>query len=389
MPYSIPYIILTIFFLFVFFVENTINFKQNSVSFLNFIVLLSFIFFFGFRNFVGWDWTMYAPFFKNLHPISSFLTQVGNLDWGFMIYASIIKQFSANFHLFVFFSTFLNACLLHVFFKRYLSEKFYALGFAVFLVFFGLILQVDLMRNIISLLLFLLSLKYIESRNFLNYLILNLIGLSFHWSSLVFFPLYFFLHKRISIKTVLIVFAIGYIVFLFRIHYIKPILLSIANLLGGNYKAKVTYYLASGIYGKEYALSFGFFERIVTSILVLINYNKLIAQNKRNILFLNAFFIYMISFLYFSEVFIAIARLGFLFSFSYWILWPTIIDYSSIRSTKYILLALFSCVIILKIHLMSNNILYNYENVIVGKVKTYDERLAIFKANSNMRMKNN
>ena len=114
-------------------------------------------------------------------------------------------------------STIINAVLLNVFFKRYLSAKYYALGFILFIAFYGLTLEVDLMRNIKALLIFLIALRFVEERKPIQYFLLISLAFFFHWSALFFIPLYFFLHKPISLRTFIVVLVIGNLIFIFNI----------------------------------------------------------------------------------------------------------------------------------------------------------------------------
>jgi hypothetical protein len=376
MPYSFPYICLCVFFLLVFFIQNTIKITPPKAVIL--IVPVAFLLFFGCRGFIGWDWTAYYPFYKELPSLFhlDFSNQV--FDVGFIIYAALLKTITSNFHVFVFINVLIDVLLLHLFFKRYLPEKFYALGFALFLVFFGFVLETDLMRNIKSLLLFLLSLKYIEDRKFLLFLLFNLIGLWFHWSAIIFFPLYFFLHKPVTIRTIVIIMLVGLFVYIFRFEYIKPILIFAGSFLGENVANKINSYVHSPLFGTHYAFSIGFFERIFMAILILLFYNRLIGKNKSNILFINSFFLFLMIHFFFSEVNIAVVRMGNLFVFSYWIMWPMLIDCFRNNIVRWTFICAISCIILLKMHIISESILYQYDNVLMGKIKNYEERRAIF-----------
>jgi hypothetical protein len=250
----------------------------------------------------------------------------------------------------------------------------------LFLVFYGLTFEADLMRNVKSLLLFLLSLKYIENRNWVKYFLLNFIGLSFHWSSFIFLPLYFFLHKPISLRTFIVLFIAGNIIFLLQISFIKPIILFIGNALGGTYQERVTTYLNSDIYGRSAVFSLGYLERFFTSAIILFYYGKLKMQSKSNILFLNAFIIYILLYLFGREIEIFSLRFCALFAFSYWILIPQAIQVSD-NIMKYILLLAFSILSVAKIHIQTNTIFYQYDTILSGKIKTYEERYKIFEKN--------
>ena len=380
MPYSIPYIIFISFILSIFFLQNSLKLTQRTVMILNLSVFLAYLLFFGFRGFIGWDWTIYYPFYEKLDNLFQLNLEKIMFDIGFTIYASLIKTLGFGFHSFVCISTFINVILLHVFFKRYLPEKYYALGFAIFVVFGGFVFETDLMRNIKSLLLFLLSLKYIENRSPYKFLLFNILGLFFHWSSIMFLPLYFFLHKPISVKTISLITIIGVVVFILKIEYIKPLLLFVGSLFGNVEKYKITFYVHSSLFGSAYDFSLGFFERIFTLLLILLSYKNLTTKKTSNILFINAFFIYIVIFLFFSEVTIALVRFGNLFVFSYWILWPMLITCVNTPS-KLIYTGLILIILFFKINIVSGNILYKYDNILIGNIKTYDKRKIIFYEN--------
>jgi hypothetical protein len=362
----------------VFFIQHTVKLSPKKAVIINLTIPVIFLLFFGFRGFIGWDWTVYHVFYNRLPSLFYLNFSNQEFDIGFVFCSSLLKSITSNYHVFVFVNVLIDVILLHLFFKRYLPEKFYALGFALFLVFFGFVLETDLMRNIKSLLLFLLSLKYIENRKFMLFLLFNLIGLCFHWSAIVFFPLYFFLHKPIPIRAIIIVMVIGVFVYIFQLTYIKSIFVFAGSFLGENIANKIAFYVASPSFSTNYAFSIGFFERIFTGILILLFYNQIIAKNKSNILFINSFFLFLIIYLFFSEMSIAPLRFGNLFVFSYWVLWPVLIDCFKNNIMRWGFIAAISCIILLKMHIISGNILYQYDNILTGEIKTYRERRAIF-----------
>lgn len=377
MPYSVPYIIFLIFVLLIFYLQNSVSLTVGAVRILNITVPLSFLLFFGFRGFIGWDWNLYYPFYIRLDNIFNVQLNVQPFDVGFVIFASIIKTFTSNYHYFIFLNSLIDVVLIHVFFKRYLPEKYYVLGYAVFFVFFGFILETDLLRNAKSFLLFLFSLKFIENRCFAKYFLINLIGFFFHWTSLFFFPLYFFLHKRIALKWLLLIIIFGNIIFLFKIEYITPLIIHISTFFGGNIETKAHFYITSEMFSKNFLISFGYFERLFTSFLFIVYYNRIFALNRSNVLFLNSFIIYITILLFCSEIAIVINRLAALFIFSYWILWPYLISIAN-RRTKYFLILMFSVIIVLKINVLSGNVLYNYDNYLFSNIQTFKERKVIF-----------
>ena len=173
--------------------------EEKSRKYINFLVVVMYVFFFGFRGFVGFDWVNYYPFFKDIDKLSDFKFATISNDVGFSVFASFIKTENPDYNFFILINTLVSVVLLHYFFKRYLPIRYYAFAFALFVAIGGIILELNLMRNVKGYLLFLLSIIYIEKRKPLPFFLLNLLGFLFHWSSLIFFPLYFFIHKKINI----------------------------------------------------------------------------------------------------------------------------------------------------------------------------------------------
>ncbi|MBP1637282.1 MAG: hypothetical protein H6Q18_71 [Bacteroidetes bacterium] len=351
--------------------------EEKSRKYINFLVVATYVLFFGFRGFVGFDWVNYYPFFKEIDKLSDFKFETISNDVGFSVFASFIKTVNPDYSFFILINTIVNVILLHYFFKRYLPTRYYAFAFALFVAIGGIILELNLMRNVKSYLLFLISILYIEKRKPLPYFLLNLLGFLFHWSSLIFFPLYFFIHKKNNIRLIIIAFLLGNIIYLSQIEYITPFVNWLSSLFGEVAEGRTTGYLASTIYGRQYGLTFGYIERFFTFILVLAYYNKLIANSKSSIIFTNCFFIYIFVNLYFSEINIIITRIGILFIFPYWILWPKILENSKIVE-KIALFVIFSLYMNVRLISQTNNPMYKYENVLSGKSASYNEKLKVY-----------
>lgn len=382
MNYSLPYILLVLFFLLIAAFQLGMPLEKQSRQFLNYILVITYILFFGFRGFVATDWINYYPFFKELPTNLAFALKQNPFEPGFVIYSVLIKTISKEYIFFQFVNTLTNIILLNIFLKRYLSEKYYALGFAVFIVFFGYVFEINLLRNFKSLLIFLLSIKYIENRNWIKYYSFIILALLFHWSSIIFFPLYFFLHKKTSLRTFIIIFVIGTVIYLLQIEYVKPIIKLFAQYLPVDINERISSYLDSKVFGKSYGLTFGYFERTLTTFLILFLYNK-ITKIKSNILFVNSFLIYLIFYLYFSEVSVLIIRLASIFAYSYWILIPMII-FSLDRNMKWIIALFFGLLLLIKIHLATNTLFYQYDSYLSSNMKSYKQRYEIYEKNKEI-----
>lgn len=377
MQYSTPYILLVCLFLIISFFQIFFSFDNKSNNGINKIVGLSFICFFGLRGFVGWDWYSYYPYFKILPDLFNINSIKLPFEIGFNYYSSLIKTIYPNYSFYTFINTCTDFILLHYFFKRYLPANYYTLGIALFVAFGGIPLEINLIRNIKGFLLFLISIQYIEKKQLLKFIALNSIGLLFHWSSLFFFPLYFILYHKINIRVLLIFFIIGNIIYLSQLEYIKPIVQLISKGLGGIAESKADVYLKSSIYSKQYGITFGYIERVLTAVLVLLYYENLIRESKKNILFINSFFIFLFINLYLSEYVIVISRIGSLFLFSYWILWPQLIKISN-TTIKFMLFFVLALYLNIRTNQTVNTILYEYDNVMIGNSKSLVNRKKAF-----------
>lgn len=382
MQYSLPYILLLVFILGVATIQLGIQIEEKSRKYINFLVVIAYILFFGFRGFIATDWINYYVYYKNLQPNIVLAFKEHNIESGFLLYSIIIKKFFTSYEAFQLTNTLTNICLLHIFFRKNLPTKYYALGFAVFLVFNGSILEINLLRNFKAVLIFLLALPYIVQRKPIQYFTLITIALFFHWSSIVYIPLYFFLHKKIPMKVFLTTIVVGSFIYLFKIEYITPIIKAFSSILPKEMSAKVLQYLGSTMYAKSYGFTFGYFERLLTAFFILFYYDK-IQTNRTNILFVNSFFIFISLFFYFSEVNIVLQRVAGNFAYSYWIIIPVIIQKTE-RNIKPILTIFFTLLLVAKMYLITNMIIYHYDSFLFGKSKSYEQRLHVYQKNKKI-----
>jgi hypothetical protein len=177
------------------------------------------------------------------------------------------------------------------------------------------------------------------------------------------------------------IFIVGNIIYLTQLEYITPIIRFISQFLGETVKVKTEIYMDSSLTSRPYGITLGYLERVGTSLLIMLYYKKLYDKSALNIIFVNSFIVFFVFYFYFSEVSIILTRLGNLFIFSYWIIWPKIIELSS-STTKYILIIVISIYLSLKISKTTENILYKYDNVLFGEYQSFDQREKIFLKNS-------
>lgn len=371
--YSIPYVcILLVLFVCALLEQKNIK-GFISKNFLRNFSLLLVIIFFGLRGYVASDWISYTQFYEDVPPIynlfSSGYLKIVNFELGFVLFSSIIKTFSDNYIFYSFVNSLVNLLLLNIILKRYCGNYF-IFGLAIYFAFCSEY-EINMLRNVKAIMLFLISIKYILNRNIVAFLIINIIGLSFHNSAIFYFPLYFFIHKN-NKKTYIILTIIGLIIYFFQVHYLSAITKIIGNALGGAFKGKNDIYLTS----EESGITFGIFYSLIPLFLTFKYYDKIISYRKENIVFINLLFLYCFSTLYFSEVLVFRGRFAALFAFSlsvilplYYILQKKVIDRKIISS-------LLLVIVVSKITITNMPILNKYDNIIFG-ISSYQERREI------------
>ena len=331
------------------------------------------LFFFGLRGFVFHDWYNYYPGFEkvSLYNIQHY-ELFKDYEIGWLIFELICKTIFDNYHFMVFIHSFILLFLLFRFLHRYTDNIL--LAFIIYLTFDGFAISLNLMRNSLAIAVFLNALPYLNERKPLPYFLLCLLAFTFHYSAIVFFPLYFFLHLNTGKWTYASIFIIGLILYLSNI----SVFLSLVKLLGINNDfliQKVEEYSDLSISLK---ISIGLLERLLTGLLIFCYYER-IRNFLNNSLFINAFLLYILSVFLLSEFSEISKRISILFEFSYCVLWVYIIKCFYYSNNRKLFIAFITIYAILKISTpMINQPVYEYDNIIIGGSKSYHERKMIF-----------
>lgn len=368
--YSFPYLFLFFFYIILGLISPKYKIKKYELL----ICSVIFILFFGGRGFIGFDWSNYYVVFKNMLPVFP-LDNYGKNGFQeplFKIYVSIFKLFTDNYLIYQFVSTLIDIVVISWFIKRYSIS--YALSFAIFLAFsFGL--AVDVQRNVKSLLLLLWAIKYIDEKKPIKFLLLNFTALFFHSSAIFFFPCYLIGSFKIPKRLYISLFVLLLIYFLLQLHIVYSMLDSFANLLGGGYVMQLENYSESNIYSGSKGISIGAIERIGTFVLICLYYNSLIQKlpHIRTILNIHLYSMFYQFVLY--DFSVISTRIGLLFSFTYWIIWPSLIYVS--KANRKLILTFILCYCMLKISVSTASILYRYDNLLFGG-DTYETRISVF-----------
>ena len=344
--------------------------KKHMIFVFSIILLIGFL---GLRGFIGWDWWAYYPSYNNLP--NGF-----NYEIGYEIWSNIFYKTGLSYHHFTFINTVADILILAYVLKKY--SKYPIFSMFLFLAVQGLSFEVDLLRNAKAVLLFIISIQFIKERKLIPFLILNILGMTFHMSSVIYLPMYFILNRNYSRKIVLPLIILGNIYYLFDTKLFIHILEYMSSILPAAVGGKITSYLS--IIPQNYKLPVGtlYFERLVTFIMVFFflhkEKNHREKENPYSLIMENSFYIFYLIFLFTSEFFIASTRIGILFIYANWFLWGDIVE--NLRDTK-IKAAVFLIAVLIggnriynHFDFNGNKILYRYENIITDH-KSYEEKM--------------
>lgn len=362
--YAIPWILLTITFLII----GWLEYKYGENARLSKLSALIFLVFFGLRGFVGWDYASYFPAYEDTVSLFGYGTLFDKVDdigweWGFSFYMVLCKSITSNYHVFIFISVFIDTILLYKFFGRHSVNI--GLSYALFIV-FSSSMEIDLLRNTKAIFICLLALPYIFHRKPFQYFILIALAISFHFTAIIFIPLYFFLHRQISRKIIILLFITGNIFYFLDYHFVTSLFEKLAGNSNELLLKKTEIYINSGNFDNKWGLSFGFIERTATWILLIIFSKRIIEKRPEAVLFVNATLIYLMSFFLIFNIHTALLRMSLLFSFAYWIIYPLFWEKIQENSGKIVRLVFFLSILgyCLIRTSMKTTIMDKYESVI-------------------------
>lgn len=361
--------------------------KQSGLVTVKYVPVLSIlcflIIFVGFRGFIVTDWVNYYPYFEKTVPSLFNGDKVGTFidsyPWekGFLLYSVLMKTLCPDYFFFQFFSFLFDLIVIHITFLRYVPRRYFPIAYAAFFVFQGFVMEVNLLRNSKAIMLFLLSIPYLQKRKLVKYIIINVAAGLFHVSGFLFIPLYFVLDRDFSRKLVFSLFVLGNIFFFGRIKFISIFLSSIASFVGGTrfYDLLSAYGVLANKFA-SYSIGIGFLERTITFFLMFNFQRKLIRANTNLRMFVNLLYIFLFSYLYLSEIAILIERITMLFVVGYWIVFPSIYGNLS-KKWKIVFIFLFLVYGVLKMLVQCDEPTYLYTNILYEE-PSYSQRLKLF-----------
>jgi hypothetical protein len=376
MIYSIPYVIITLIYGGMALYYAGLSDEEDGVRIrnLNIACIVLFMLFFGFRGFIGDDWMVYYKYFQNctwdgitFNVLS--LSDDYAYEPGFTIMALLCRTLFDSYEVFQILCSAINCALLYLFLQKYIRNI--PLGFMIYICMGGFLMSINLMRNTIAILIMANAIDYIFARKPLQYYGACILALSFHFSSIFFVPLYFVGHKQFNKRLFIAIFFIGNLIYFSQTKLALSILTTIAGYANEKFAVWIENYTVDNY--ASAGLSIGYLERLLTGILILCYYDKLVEIRQENKFFITAYLIYFSFYFFIWEFDILASRLANLFSFFYWVLWIDILSCFSIVNNKRLFIVFLSVYSIMKVIGLSHFITYDYDNMLTG-AKSYNER---------------
>lgn len=332
--------------------------------------------FFAFRGYVYTDWVGYAESYANVTWSDVFeitKPKQGAVihEPGFTLLMCLCKIFSDEFVFLVVVITTIDVFLLLRFMKRWHIDNI-PFVIMLFLIFQGVPLMFNLLRNQISIFIFMNLLQYIEERKARQYFLGCLVALCFHSSSLLFFPLYFVAKVKLNRWLYLGLFIFFFLSYIAHVSFVMLLieLVGLEGVLG----EKAVVYTEMFAEATEFSIT-GTFEKFSLIGLIVCFYDRL-TEKKGNVIFINCLLLYMMFYYVLAEFQMMSSRLSMLFVFSFWIVWVELFKLIRIPNNKRV-----AGVMVFLYGLYSTMLAYpeqiqQYDNVLFG-AKSQQQRLEI------------
>lgn len=379
MTYCIPYLIVLALFggtaLYYEYADSTEK-KQYAVIF----AVAVFYIFFAFRGYVYSDWISYA---KTIEEVE--FSDIFNIwnpkdpavfhEPGFTLLCWLCSLVTRQYAFLVIVVTTIDLWLFLRFLKKWDIENI-AFAFMLFFSFGGVGIMFNLMRNQLAIFIFMNSLVYLYERKPAPYFLLCGLALCFHLSSIVFFPLYFFAHRKFNRWVIAGLFLAFFVFYISHISIVQP-LLGIMG-LGGAVGEKADMY--TSLFTSSRPLSpTGTIEKFGLIALIFLYYDELNERIKYFPVLVNCLLAYFFMYYMLAEFKVLSGRLACLFQFTYWIIWIYIIQVLELPNNRKLLAGtLFLYCIYINVQAY-NTPIQQYDNILFG-AKSQNERLRIMQS---------
>ena len=290
------------------------------------LIMGMFVLFFGLRWHIMSDTIRYGEIYDDIDLNLSLRRNVELqpfVDFGYMFIMMVAKTLGCSYSFFIFLNSLVDFILFYYCLKRYSINP--ALTCLVFLAFQGVYIEANLLRNFKAILIFLLSVKFIEEQKLGKFLLCQLLSMTIHMSSAVFIPMYWILNRRWDFKLVLGISLFATFVYIFAADFVANLVNDfLGGLIGG--EGKMALLAMYSTEDKEMLLSIGSLERLFFLVLTLIMYKNLREKKGETVIFANMYLVYFFLFAFLGFNFVFRDRIPLLFMGAYWFLAPILVE---------------------------------------------------------------
>ena len=377
MIYSVPYLLLISFYgVMALWYNQTKNIDSRpmNVSLCMFVTLL----FWGFRGFCFYDWMSYFPMFQDA-GIENFLHNITSMEPGFCLLMTACKEIYDSYIFFTFVCSLINIILLSNFLLKHTDN--YPLALLICTIFGCFFLFTDLMRNAIAVFIFINAIDYLAEKKKWKYFLMVLLALSFHYSAILYLPLYFFARKRTKKWVFAGVFFAGVIVYALHISLFVNLSTFLLGLVNSDLEEKVRYYLNETA-AKSPGINFVFLEQVLTGVLVLCYMDKLREIRKNADIYINCILLFFVMTFMLHEFVTLSVRMSILFGVGYWIIWIDLLKCFKFTNNRRLFILFMCSYCFLRVLGHTRNPLAEYNNVLINN-ESYQKRMLMFQKNFN------
>lgn len=296
---SIPYFCFMAILVMLVFVEFNLQNHNHRTKYIFVFALTLFTLFVGLKGWTGMDVMMYFEDYRDTPTLGEFISGHYSKDWytdfeqGYHVFEVVCKTLGMSFWQFQFVYVLIDAIVLYYFFKR--ETNYCVLALLIYFIWWGWVFHAEQLRNANSVLLFMLSLRYVREKQVFSYILLNLLGMTFHTTSLFYIIAYPLLRITLTKNQLFWIFSVVMLIFVFRIKFINIILSGLYTYGGQHIASKIQKYYINIVYADSY-YNFGMRKIIVSFAYVMFffmpNYFK-VGKNIDNVI-KNVFVIYFI-----------------------------------------------------------------------------------------------
>jgi len=341
--------------------------KLNSSIRIQRVFALVLMLFLCFGYMTGSDWRSYERTYE-MNDMK-YIIFSSTIEPGFYIYSLPFKYLNIEFWPFFIATKVILFVLIFMFIKKNFNVNIYSF-WMLFLPFIGFFLFIDNpMRNFIAIVIFLLSFKYLINKSFFVYLGFALLAISFHFTAIIMFPVYYFANRRFKSKNIIIAFFIFSVIFSDQELIISLISYGFSAFPFIGAKVQSYFFGDIDLFGSIY--SFGLLFRVILFLTIIFYRNLIESRLNHGKVVFNLAVIYMF-FFRFGLTISVLSRFSMYFSLFYILAIVSVIWFIENKFRAYFSLFLLALALAISLPYLSNNKYVPYSNYLeYGVFKDY------------------